>query len=252
VPENVRPGPVLRLGVKKRFVIAGLVHGILEGFLEMPVKLAGGLKVFGYFERRERLDKFGPAGFVKNQPVGKNVTQRSSGTVNEGIPLIAGNNPVLLVDHPFLQFGPEAFVTDGLARKKLGREFDRPRDMTFESADEPFVQPHAPLGLLARNDFRKPAEEFFQPRLDVFFNLRTVHIGRFLQIKAKEVILHPAVGKRQIPFLPVIQDKLVDVPGEEELGAGVVGLGPGIFHQCRVVRAAAFAGARHLDFSGKD
>ena len=40
VPENVRPGPVLRLGVKKCFVIAGFVHGILEGFLEMPVKLA--------------------------------------------------------------------------------------------------------------------------------------------------------------------------------------------------------------------
>src|SRR5208282_3265831 len=119
----------------------------------------------------------------------------------------------------------EAFVADGLARKKLGSKFDRPRDMTFEGTNKPLVQPHAPFGLLSRNDLSQLAKELFKPDLDTVFNLRAIDVGRLVQIESEQIILHPSLHHRQIPFFPVKQDKPIDVPSEEELGCSVVGLG---------------------------
>jgi hypothetical protein len=80
VAEDVGARPILLGRVEKCFVVAGGVDGELKGFLETDVEIVGGsgslwnVKFFEFVEFRAE-------GFVKQEPIGKDIAQSTGGAV---------------------------------------------------------------------------------------------------------------------------------------------------------------------------
>ena len=112
------------------------------------------------------------------------------------------------------------FVRGGLREEVFRREFDRPSDMRFKSANEENIRQHSPIRFLASANFMQCGKEFSEKFLDAFFNLWAGNVVWIIQINAEIKFLHPPFHQRDIPFFRVKQNELVDVPSEEKFRAG--------------------------------
>ncbi|MGA2176189.1 MAG: hypothetical protein ABSH38_14530 [Verrucomicrobiota bacterium] len=103
--EYQRPRPILFRRIKQRFVVARGVNGFLKHLLKMQIEFVGGTGLCGNV-RLPQFAKLCADGFVKEQAVGKNITERARGAVNQHSPLfgvVVHDRPALIVPHPFLQ-----------------------------------------------------------------------------------------------------------------------------------------------------
>lgn len=146
----------------------------------------------------------------------------------------------------------ERSVGFGLRPEIIARELDGPEDVMLEGADEPFIEAHAPLELLADGDFGELREEFCEILLEADFDFLAVNVLATFKIKSKLIVLNPPLHQWQVPLLAVKQHQQVDIPREEKLRARVVGLVRGIINQVRVVRSAAFDGTGQFHFTGEN
>ena|SRR6266487_238376 len=101
--KDQRTRPVLLTRVKNGLIISRLIDRALERRIEVSIQIRGCLYAGSQFQALE-IFEFGADGFIKDQTVCENVTNRPRGTIDKLAPALrcANNEPSLLACHPFL------------------------------------------------------------------------------------------------------------------------------------------------------